>query len=140
MIIRQLQDNQFQIDTPDLPDYKFFCFSGKPRYCQVISGRNTEEVIDFYDKDWIHQPFHEPKKYRFADVPATKPKHLEEMWDIAKQLSQCSPFLRVDFYEIRDKVFFGEITFFPTSGYGGFDPEEWDYKFGSWINLDNLRK
>lgn len=41
----------------DLDDYKFFCFNGKPKYCQVIRDRNTKESIDFYDMDWNHQNF-----------------------------------------------------------------------------------
>lgn len=38
--------------SKDLKDYKFFCFNGEPRYCQVISDRNTDEKIDFYDMHW----------------------------------------------------------------------------------------
>ena len=41
----------------DLADYKFFCFHGVPRYCQVITDRSTSEKVDFFDMDWHHQPF-----------------------------------------------------------------------------------
>lgn len=120
----------------DLPDYKFFCFNGEPRYCQVIAGRGTNTTtIDWYDKDWNHQPFHEPKEYPFSEQGHNKPNRLNKMWELATRLSQGQPFLRVDFYEVNDKIKFGELTFFPTSGMGGFSPEEWDYKFGSWIKL-----
>lgn len=119
----------------DLPDYKFFCFNGEPKYCQVISGRNTKMSIDFFDKDWKHQPFHEPHNYPFASIEPQKPKDYELMWNAAKKLAKDKPFSRIDFYQARDKVLFGEITFFPTSGLGGFSPEEWDYKFGSMIKL-----
>lgn len=122
-------------ETNDLPDYKFFCFNGEPRFCQVISGRGGKMCIDFFDYDWNHQPFHEPKKYPFADVKPEKPKHFEQMWRAASSLSKGLPFSRIDFYDVNDKVYFGEITFFPTSGTGGFDPEEWDKQFGDWIKL-----
>lgn len=122
-------------DINDLPDYKFFCFNGEPKFCQVISGRGAKMCIDFFDYEWNHQPFHEPKKYPFADAKPEKPKHFEQMWQAASTLSKGLPFSRIDFYDVSDKVYFGEITFFPTSGTGGFDPEEWDKQFGDWIKL-----
>ena len=126
--------------TMDLPDYKFFCFNGEPRYCQIISGRNTKMCIDFFDTNWCHQPFHEPRCYPFAETEPPRPKFLEKMWNLAKQLAGNQAFARIDFYEVNDKVFFGEITFYPTSGIGGFDPEEWDKRFGDMITLPEVGK
>lgn len=128
-------NNEIEITKPDLADYKFFCFGGEPKYCQVISGRNTTMSCDFFDKDWKHQLFHEPKMYPFSDHQIEKPSKYEEMWRLAQKLSQDKPFSRIDFYEICGKVYFGEITFFPTTGMGGFDPEEYDQKFGDMIKL-----
>lgn len=122
-------------ETDDLLDYKFFCFNGEPMYCQVISGRNTEMCCDFFDNNWIHQPFHEPKNYPFANPQPKKPACFEQMWNASRSLSQGIPFLRIDFYQIKEKVYFGEITFFPTSGLGGFDPLKWDYLFGVYLSL-----
>lgn len=121
--------------TGDLPDYKFFCFNGEPKYCQVISGRGTKMCIDFFDRDWNHQPFHEPKIYPFAEIETDKPENLEKMWQVAGLLSKERAFSRIDFYDINGKVYFGEITFFPTSGMGGFYPEKYDYVFGNLIVL-----
>ncbi len=123
--------------TGDLPDYKFFCFNGEPKYCQVISGRGTKMCIDFFDHDWNHQPFHEPKNYPFAEIEIEKPENLEKMWQAAAILSKGRAFSRIDFYDVNGKVYFGEITFFPTSGVGGFDPEEYDEVFGKLITLPN---
>jgi len=64
-----------------------------------------------------------------------KPICLEQKKVAARMLSKDRSFSRIDFYQVNNKAFFGEITFFPTSGMGGFFPEEWDYKFGSWIKL-----
>ena len=121
--------------TNDLPDYKFFCFCGEPKYCQVISGREGKMCIDFFDKEWNHQPFHEPRNYPFSDNLPQRPVHLEQMWEFARRLATGKPFSRIDFYDVGDNVFFGEITFFPTSGMGGFDPEEFDVKLGEMIVL-----
>lgn len=121
----------------DLPDYKFFCFNGVPKYCQVIGGRNTTETIDFFDLNWNHQPFHEPRKFPHADPQPQPPQHFELMIWLARKLAANKPFSRIDFYDVNGRVLFGEITFYPTSGMGGFDPKEWDYKFGDLIKLPN---
>ena len=118
-------------DGADLRDYKFFCFNGKPYYCQLIQDRSSNETIDFYDMDWNHMPFyglnpmHGP-----AAKPAAKPAAYESMKEIAKKLSTGFPFVRVDLYSVKDGVYFGELTFYPASGYGVFTPDEWDYKLG----------
>lgn len=135
VIIRQLQTGELKIELPDLPDYKLFCFNGEPQYCQVISGRNETMCIDFFDCDWNHQPFHEPKNYPFAEVEPQKPSCFEKMWNMARKLAQGKAFSRIDFYQVKDKVYFGEITFYPTGGIGGFDPEKYDEIFGQMINL-----
>lgn len=122
-------------ETNDLPDYKFFCFNGEPRYCQVISGRNTKKSIDFFDKDWNHQPFREPCKYPNADIEPAKPNCLNEMWQLAAKLAEGKAFSRIDFYEVQGKVLFGEVTFFPTSGLGVFEPIEYDAILGKMIHL-----
>ncbi|MBO7287718.1 MAG: hypothetical protein J6U85_05740 [Bacteroidales bacterium] len=119
----------------DLKDYKFFCFNGQPEFCQVISGRANEMCVDFYNMEWEHQSFHEPKDYPFSKTKHIKPSCFEEMSRLASILSNGFSFLRVDFYELEDKVYFGELTFFPTSGFGGFNPSDWDYKIGEMIKL-----
>lgn len=124
----------------DLTDYKFFCFDGKPVFCQVIKDRRTHETIDFFDMDWVHQPFcgvlptiDSPLSYSSRPIP--RPKHLEEMREISARLSQGIPFLRVDLYDIDDKIYFGELTFYPASGMGFFNPAEWAVKLGNYIHL-----
>ena len=61
--------------------------------------------------------------------------HFEEMKLLASKVSKGIPHLRVDFYEIDDKVYFGELTFFDSSGFAKFEPEEWDEKLGNLIDL-----
>ena len=57
------------------------------------------------------------------------------MIELSKELSKDIPFLRVDFYEIKGKVYFGELTFYPGSGMEEFRPYKYDEILGSWINL-----
>ena len=65
-----------------------------------------------------------------------QPKNLSEMLTLAKILSKDIPFIRTDFYNINEKVFFGELTFYPASGMSHFEPDAWDNQFGKILNLD----
>lgn len=123
----------------DLIDYKFYCFNGEPQYCQVIQNRSTKETIDFFDIEWKHMPFyglnplHGP-----AAKPAAKPQNWDNMVKIAKQLSKDFPFVRVDLYNIEGVIYFGELTFYPASGYGKFTPDEWDEKLGDMFDISSF--
>ena len=69
-----------------------------------------------------------------------KPENFELMKKIAEKLSEGFCQLRVDLYEINGKVYFGELTFFHHGGIVKFDPEEWDYKFGDWVDLSLVER
>ena len=120
----------------DLIDYKFYCFNGEPAYCQVIRDRHVKETIDFYDMDWNHQEFVglNPKAPN-GSTPVAKPVTLDLMKGICKQLSHDIPFVRIDLYEVDGKVSFGEMTFYPASGFGRFTPSVWDERLGDMIHL-----
>lgn len=121
----------------DLEDYKFFCFNGEPRFCQVIRDRNTQETIDFYDMNWHHQPFVglNPDVSHGA-TPVAKPECLEEMIDICRKLSKDEKFLRVDLYYAGGKILFGEVTLHPATGLGFFNPDEYDLILGDLLDLN----
>ena len=120
----------------DLPDYKFFCFNGEPKYCQVIRDRNTCETIDFYDMDWNHQEFVGLNPtVKQGKTTVARPTNLSRMQDICRKLATGIPFLRVDLYVIDDKEYFGELTFYPASGLGKWTTEEADMKIGKYLNL-----
>ena len=122
----------------DLPDYKFFCFNGEPKYCQVIRDRRSKETIDFYDMEWKHQEFVGLNPNISNGIaPVECPKHFDEMKDICRKLVENIPFVRVDLYVIDNKEYFGELTFYPNSGFGKFTPEEWNDKLGDLLTLPN---
>lgn len=120
----------------DLSDYKIHCFNGEPKFILYCSGRFSKTGIkeDFLDTNWSNLPFKRPD-LKCSDKILKKPSRLNEMLELAKILSTNIPFLRCDFYEIKGKVYFGELTFFPASGLEAFEPEEWDYKLGDWLKL-----
>lgn len=123
-------------NSADLIDYKFYCFNGKPIYCQVITNRSTSEGIDFYDMNWVHQPFVGlTPNVKNSGIDILKPYNFEKMKDFSEILSEGMVFCRVDYYEVDKKMYFGEITLYPTAGFGVFTPEEWDYKLGQILSL-----
>ena len=134
MVPKKMQNNPLY----DLTDYKFYCFNGEPIYCQVIRNRNEEETIDFYDMDWNHQVFVglNPNVCN-GKTNVDKPLQLEKMKDICRKLSKSIPFVRIDLYNIDNNIYFGEITFFPASGFGAFSPNEWNKKLGDLIDLES---
>ena len=126
-------------NVQDLPDYKWYCFNGEPRYCQLIQDRNTKETIDFYDTSWNHQEFIGLNPIAGpAARPAARPADLDTQISIAKQLSNGIPYSRVDLYSIGDKTYFGEITFYPMSGFGSFTPEKYNTILGEMLKLPGV--
>lgn len=119
----------------ELRDYKFFTFNGVPKvlYITQARGKDQETVADFYDMEFKHLPF--VIDHATAEIPPHPPKNFELMKKLAARLSEGTPQLRVDFYEVNGKVYFGEMTFFHCSGLEAFHPSEWDKIFGDWLVL-----
>ncbi len=120
-------------DGEDLNDYKLMCFNGKVKTTFVCSDRFSKDglKVTFYDTDWRRMPFE--RHYPASKTEIDKPQTYEEMVILAEKLAFGIPFVRVDFYEINGNIYFGELTFFPGSGYEEFTPEEWDKTLGNWI-------
>ena len=124
----------------NLNDYKIFCFNGEPRFTLVCSNRcGNDKNTDFYDNDWKLLPFTR-ENHKNNPKGIDKPKNLSEMLDIARKLSKGIPFVRVDLYDIDNQVYFGELTFYPSAGFEGFHPAEWDKKLGDMIKLPDCHK
>lgn len=126
-----LEDN----NRCEINDYKLMCYNGKVKNSFVCSGRNTAKGlhVDFFDLNWELLPFERvyPKSEDFIE----RPSQYEKMIELAEILSKNIPFVRVDFYEVKGKIYFGELTFYPGSGMESFSPDEWDKKLGDLIEL-----
>ena len=113
-----------------LRDYKILCFNGKPEYIICVDGRHTENYCHVvYDCDWNKQDVVIGESSAAADYD--RPDTLDEMLEIARILSAGFPAARIDLYSIQNRIYFGEITFFPWSGYMRFSPDSFDYELGS---------
>ena len=132
---RIIAEKYLENDGEDLTDYKFMCFGGKVKCIFTCSDRFSKcgLKVTFYDLDWNILPFE--RHYPARKEPEKKPISLNLMIRLAETLAEGIPFVRIDFYEVDEKPYFGEITFFPGSGFEEFTPEEWDDKLGKWIRL-----
>lgn len=110
-------------------DYKFLCFNGSPHYVWKDIGRYSDHRRNFYDLEW--NDLHIASDHPCSDFPESRPEKLEEMIEIASILSKGFPAVRVDLYQVENKIYFGEMTFFPFSGYVKFTPDEFDFELGS---------
>lgn len=117
-----------------LVDYKFYCFSGKVRAVMINSGRGSGHTkADYFDANFNHLDF--CWGYPNSVEKINKPDNFQKMIFIAEQLSKGISELRVDLYNTKNGIFFGELTFFDGSGFEKFSPDIWDYQFGEWLEL-----
>ena len=119
----------------ELRDFKIFCFNGVPKAMFIATDRGIHETkFDFYDMEFNHLDF--TQHYPNSDKPVRKPQSFELMKQLAAKLSDGLRHVRVDFYEVEGRVYFGEITFFHHGGTTPFVPEKWDYIFGEWLDIN----
>lgn len=123
----------------DLPDYKFFCFSGEP-YCLYMMQNYRENhangELSFLSKDFKLLDVCRADFKPITEQPE-KPKNYEKMIEYSRILSKGFPHVRVDFYNIEGKIIFGEMTFFNASGYFSFKPDSFDFELGEKFIIDN---
>ncbi len=121
--------------TRELRDYKFFCFNGVVGCYKVDFDRFIEHHANYYDPDGNILDFGEAICPPQFDREINMPQTIREMIGYAEKLAEGSSFMRVDFYDVDGKVYFGEITFFPAAGFGVIVPGEWDAKLGAMMRL-----
>lgn len=119
----------------DLPDYKFFCFDGKVKFFKVDFGRFVEHHANYYSPEGELLEFGEQGLEPDPNYLIELPNNLKEMISMAEKLSANEPFIRVDLFNVNGKIFFGELTFYPASGFGSLTPNIWNLRIGDMILL-----
>jgi hypothetical protein len=132
IVERYLEDSKNKDLSID--DYKFFCFDGKVEYLVVDVDRYSGHKRNFYTKNWKFLDVSSDCPKAVREVP--QPEEFNEMLNIAEKLSTGFPFVRVDLYNIQRKVLFGEMTFYPWSGYVQFDPDKFDFELGNYFEIN----
>jgi hypothetical protein len=127
-------------------DYKFFCFNGEPKLLLLsnyvcsedgqhdVSGKRFLNVFDMNLNFLPIQVGIAKNSYE----PISSLGNFTEMIECARKLSEPFPFSRIDLYNVDGKIYFGEITFYPSGGYGIISPQEWELRLGEWLNIDDI--
>ncbi len=119
-------------ETEGLNDYKVFMIAGNPYMIQVDLDRFGEHRRNVYDAEWnlldVNISFPNGQ-----DVP--RPAVLDEMLSCAGKLADGFAEVRVDFYVINGKLYFGEMTFFSGAGFSKYEPREFEFEMGKKLKL-----
>ena len=139
IIAEQYMENA---DGSAIDDYKIQCFDGKVDNIMVCVGRFEQSGVryHYFDKEWNYLPYCPYKGVSAENINIAPPVKLNEMLEIAEKLSKGVPQLRVDLYEIKGQVYFGELTFFTSSGFDTTITEEADQILGSKLVLRSTKE
>ena len=138
LVEKLLENNELTDESPNISDYKFMVFNGKVKCIFVCTERGSKDglKVTFFDPDWNELPFE--RHYKKSKVKIKRPQQLDEMIEISEKIAYGKPFERIDLYEVNGKIFFGEITLYPGSGFEEFRPDRWDEILGEWLELPQL--
>lgn len=120
----------------NIVDYKFYCFNGYVDVVLLCIGRQDGPTkFYFFDREWNLKRYNKAGKAAPEGFTVPKPEGIDKMFEIASELSVGFPFVRVDLYNVNGKIYFGEMTFFPASGFDYNRLTESDRYFGNLIKL-----
>lgn len=133
---RIICEKYLEDESGELRDYKFHCFNGIPRFVNVCIGRfSGHKQFLCFDENWQLLPFTCDSLHVADDFKLEKPENIEEMFNLAAELSKGFPYVRVDLYNVNGKIYFGELTFFDFAGFSGPYTYEAQKKIGEWLLL-----
>lgn len=136
---RIIAEQYLEDESGGLNDYKVMAFNGQVKLIQVHRNRFTHQTQDFFDTNWnkIHLW---QRGYPCTNDDIDRPSVLEEMIKCSEILSKGLPQIRVDWYVVNGKLYFGELTLTDGGGFSDWNTEEWDQKVASWIDLSLVKK
>lgn len=131
IIIEELLEDDRNEDG-SIEDYKMMCFNGKFKSLWIDKNRYSDHHRGFWDENLQFLPEVSSDHDTFT-TPPVLPSNMDEMVRVAEKLSEDFPYARIDLYNIKGKIYFGEVTFYPWSGYVKFHPDEFDFTLGSYF-------
>ena len=126
-----------QLASHGLIDYKIHCFNGYVDSVMLCLDRGTSDTkFYFFDREWRLKRYNVRGQKAPENFTIPKPPNMEEMFSIAETLAEDFPFVRVDLYSIAGQTYFGELTFYPQSGFDSNLLRTTDEYWGDLIDLD----
>jgi hypothetical protein len=123
-------------------DYKLHCINGQVAFVYVSVDREGKNKRNIYDKEWnpLNFTFASRKKNNenMRGEEIEPPLSYGLMIEFAEKIGRLYPYVRVDFYDVNGRLYFGEVTHHHGGGYDRFTPVKWDYKWGQMVDLNNL--
>lgn len=131
VIEKLLQDNNTDY-VAGLSDYKMMFFNGKFKILWIDKDRYTNHHRGFWNErlEFMSDIYSDHDTFL---TPPELPDNIMEMISIGEKLSKDFPYARIDLYNVEGKVVFGEITFYPWSGYVKFHPDDFDFQLGTYF-------
>ena len=134
-------EKYIESESPDgLVDWKFFCFNGKVEFVYWLGNRVMGKSVQcgIFDSSFFPMNVYRTDEERLMHE-VEKPDNFDDMVKIAEMLAKQFPHVRVDLYNEQNRIVFGELTFFPGSGYMKFVPDEFDIMIGKKFVLPKPR-
>lgn len=120
-------------------DIKFTCINGRVEIVHIDSNKEIVHMRNNYTRDFEPLKVNWPAEYPRNDY-ISKIENFDNMRELAEKLATPFPFVRVDLYSVQGKIYFGELTFHPTSGFGRFSPPHYDLEMGKKLDLTNIKR
>jgi hypothetical protein len=121
-------------------DYKLHCINGEVAFIYVSVDREVENKRNIYDKEWnpLYFTFAQKKKNieNLRGNEIEPPSSFAQMIEFAEKIARLYPYVRIDFYDVDGRLYFGEVTHHHGGGFDQIRPVEWDYKLGENIDLN----
>lgn len=133
IIVEEFLEDEDSLDG-SIDDYKFLCFNGKFQYLWIDKNRYSDHRRGFWNKELEFLP-NIVSDHPTFEVSPSLPNNIIKMIELSEKLSSSFRFARVDWYNIKGKIVFGEITFYPWSGYVKYKPDEFDFELGRCFNV-----
>lgn len=129
---RIIVERYLENDDSGLDDYKFYCFNGKHRFLSIDKGRYGEHTRAYFNEkgDFLSEV---TGNYNPMKETPQLPENISDLIEVAEKFAADFPFVRVDLYNVNNNVIFGELTFYPASGYSPYNPDQFDYDLGSYF-------
>ena len=122
--------------SSSLIDYKFYCFNGKPYKVLCCLDRESGNTQFYsFDKDWVFLRHDRIGMAVMEGFTLPKPPNIRLMFCLAEKLAKDMPFVRIDMYNVQGIIYFGEITFYPNSGFNSNLLPNIDLLYGSMVHL-----
>lgn len=128
VFVETLMEDEKQKDS--LFDYKFWCFNGEPKLYTINNGNGHGDIVYYDMNDNVINPY----KVK-SNIGYKKPNKFKEMVEYAKILSSEFKFVRVDFYEVNNEIYLGELTFTPGNGFFKYKDEKYCKIFGDLLKI-----